>query len=136
MGDSLLALSLLLELALQRGTLSAMLSAVLLLLTLANRPPERSAQSLKEDQGTGSYGEGEGEENNEQVKDNELFVTALSEVAVVPFLQRLAGVEAEGGTVLLTEKKGDPTKVWSVSVSTRAYCCCTKKFRLIQREIS
>lgn len=112
MGDSRLALSLLLELALQRGTLSAMLCAVLLLLELANRSPERTAQSLKEGQGVGPYEEGEGEENNEQVKDNELFGAALNEVAVVPFLQRLASVEAEGGTVLLTEKKGDPAKVW------------------------
>ena len=121
-GDSRLALSLLLELALQRGTLSAMLCAVLLLLELANRPPERTARSLKEDQGVGPYEEGEGEENNEQVKDNELFGAALNEVAVVPFLQRLASVEAEGGTVLLTEKKGDPAKVWRACVSIRSHC--------------
>ena len=112
MGDSRLALSLLLQLALQRGTLSAMLGAVLLLLDLVNCR-ERTARSLKEDQGAGPYGEGEGEgeENNEQVKDNESFGSALNEVAVVPFLQRLAAVEAEGGTVLLTERKGDPAKV-------------------------
>ena len=87
-----------------------MLSTVLLLLTLDNSPPGKSAQSLKEDQGAGAYGVGEGAENNEQVKDNESFGTALREVAVVPFLQRLAGVEAEEG-VLLTEKKGGTAKV-------------------------
>ena len=102
-----------------------MLNAVLLLLTLANRSPEHSAGLLKEDKEAGPYGEGEGEgeENNEQVKDNESFGTALGEVAVVPFLQRLASVEAEGGTTLLTEKKGDPTKVCRMCTLVCTHTC-------------
>ena len=83
------ALSLSLELALQRGTLSAMLNAILLLLSLE---PIGNGSALKEEESVSSNDERE--TDNEQVKDNERTWQALLTAPLGKFLQRLSFVEA------------------------------------------
>lgn len=86
LGDRQLAMSLLLELALQRGTLSHLLDAILLLLRLSDLPPfgadkNRRLQKEEGKEACLSEGRGQGWEENE------------TSFPLVTFLRRLGGVE-------------------------------------------
>ena len=90
--DRQLTLSVLLELALQRATLSAMLNAVLLLMTLS---PERLPVSKEEHK--------EINWQEEQVKDNESSADALVEAPLSKLLQRVANI-VPGREILSSEQ--------------------------------
>ena len=82
------ALSLFLELALQRGTLTAMLKSVLLLLSL-----EQKGRGCVLKEGDMASND-ERESDNEEMKDNDWGGQGLLSASLRKFLQRLSLVEA------------------------------------------
>ena len=82
LGDRQVAMSLLLELSLQRGTLSHILDAILLLLRLSHLPADKNRRVPKS----------EGEEKAESLSGGEDQEVNEKNFPLVPFLRRISTV--------------------------------------------